>query len=185
MGQRRMCVCLRYSLYTSSLSYFFVIERLRKSQEAGTSDAGQFDRGSTRLIALTFSFNITVFIATNVFNYFQIGVANDIIGWVGIVIMLYGIKLWVQALKTLRKFYTRTLRVTESHNVVQEGPYKKVRHTEYLGVILMLVGAGLPTVNWIAAVIVRLTTTIAAHRYRINGEKLYLLRLLVTSRENI
>lgn len=95
MGQRRMCVCLRYSLYTSSLSYFFVIERLRKSQEAGTSDAGQFDRGSTRLIALTFSFNITVFIATNVFNYFQIGVANDIIGWVGIVIMLYGIKLWV------------------------------------------------------------------------------------------
>jgi protein-S-isoprenylcysteine O-methyltransferase Ste14 len=64
----------------------------------------------------------------------------------------------------------RTLRVTESHNVVQEGAYKKVRHPGYLGVILVLVGAGLATVNWLAAVIVMLTT-IAAYRYRITWKK--------------
>jgi len=56
------------------------------------------------------------------------------------------------------------------HNVVQEGPYKKVCHLEYVGTMLTWVGAGLTTVNWIAAAIIMLTT-VAAYQYRINCEE--------------
>jgi protein-S-isoprenylcysteine O-methyltransferase len=160
--------------YFILIVFFAVIERLRKGQEAKTFDAGQFDRGSTRLIGLALLFNVIILIAANAFNYFQIGTANDVIGWTGIAIMFCGITLRVWALQTLGKFYTRTLRVTESHKVVQEGPYKRVRHPGYLGVILVLVGAGLATVNWIAAVIVTLIT-LTAYRYRITSEEDMLL----------
>ena len=66
--------------------------------------------------------------------------------------------------------------ISESQRVVQEGPYKSVRHPGYLGVILLWVGAGLATVNWIVAALVTLTI-IAAYRYRINAEE----RMLVAS----
>ena len=81
-----------------------------------------------------------------------------------------GITLRMWAVQTLGRFYTRTLRISESQRVVQEGPYKNVRHPGYLGVILLWVGAGLATVNWIVAALVTLTV-IAAYRYRINAEE--------------
>jgi len=84
--------------------------------------------------------------------------------------MLCGITLRVQANRTLGKFYTRTLLIKESHNVVQERPYKKVCHPGYLRIMLMWVGAGLATVNWIATAIITLTT-VAAYQYRINCEE--------------
>ena len=156
--------------YIILIVFFAVIERLRKGQEAKTFDVGQFDKGSQRLIGVAFLFDFIVLIAANAFNYFHIGTANDAIGWIGIVIMFCGITLRVWALQTLGKFYTRTLRVTENHKVIQEGAYKRVRHPGYLGVILMLVGAGLATVNWIAVVMVTLIT-LAAYHYRITSEE--------------
>lgn len=61
------------------------------------------------------------------------------------VTIVYGFTLRVCAIQTLGKFYTRTLRVTKSYNVVQEGLYKKVRRPGYPDVILVSVGAGLAT----------------------------------------
>ncbi len=99
----------------------------------------------------------------------EIGIVNDF-GWIVIITMLCSITLRVWANRTLGKFYTRTLLITESHNVVQERPYKKVCHPGYLGIMLMWVGAGLATVNWIAAAIITLTT-VAAYQCRINCEE--------------
>jgi len=67
--------------------------------------------------------------------------------------------------------------ISESQRVVQEGPYKNVRHPGYLGVILLWVGAGLATVNWIVAALATLTV-IAAYRYRINAKSVCSSRLL-------
>jgi protein-S-isoprenylcysteine O-methyltransferase Ste14 len=156
--------------YVILVVFFAIIERLRKGQEAKMFSKGQFDKGSTLLISVALLFDVIVLIAANAFNNFHIGTVIDSIGWIGIAIMFCGVTLRVWALQTLGKFYTRTLRVTESHHVVQEGPYKKVRHPGYLGVILVLGGAGLATVNWIVAVIITLTI-VAAYYYRINCEE--------------
>jgi protein-S-isoprenylcysteine O-methyltransferase Ste14 len=156
--------------------FFFAIEggRMRKGQEAKTFDAGQFDGGSSRLLFLVFFFNVVILIIANAFNFGQINTANDVIGWIGIAIMCCGIMFQVWASQTLGKLYTRTLLVTQGHAVVQRGPYKAVRHPGYLGLILMWAGAGLATVNWIAAAIVTLTM-VAALRYRINCEETMLV----------
>jgi hypothetical protein len=119
--------------YIILTTFFVFTERLRKGQEAKTFDAGQSDRESTRLIGLAFAFNIIVIVfVANALNYVQIGRAKDVIGWVGIVTMLCGIALRLWAYQTLGRFYTRTLLVTESHSVVQEGPYN-LYHSLYKG----------------------------------------------------
>jgi len=165
--------------YLILIVYFAVTESRRKGQAATTLKGGQFDQASTRFLSLAVAISIILVIVANALNYFQLGVMVDVIGWIGIVVMLCGITLRALAFQTLGRFYTRTLRISEGQRVVQEGPYKYVRHPGYLGVIVLWVGAGLATVNWIVAVLVTLTF-VAAYRYRIEVEE----RMLVASFED-
>jgi len=162
--------------YLILIVYYAVTESRRRGQAATTLKGGPFDQASTRFLSLAVAISIILVIVANALNYFQLGVMVDVIGWIGIVVMLCGITLRVWAFQTLGRFYTRTLRISEGQRVIQEGPYKYVRHPGYLGVIVLWVGAGLATVNWIIAVLVTFTF-LAAYRYRINAEE----RMLVAS----
>jgi protein-S-isoprenylcysteine O-methyltransferase len=79
--------------------------------------------------------------------------------------------------RTLGAFYTRTLKVLDDQSVVQNGPYRFIRHPGYLGTILMWVGAGLAVVNWIVTLCVLLILCIAYY-YRIRTEEAMLLEQL-------
>ena len=162
--------------YLILIVYYAITESRRRGQPAATLKGGAFDQASTRLLSLALFINIILVIVANALSYFQLGPMADLIGWIGIAVMLCGITLRVCASQTLGRFYTRTLRVSEGQRVVQDGPYKYVRHPGYLGTILLWVGAGLATVNWIVAVLVTFTF-VAAYRYRINAEE----RMLVAS----
>jgi len=162
--------------YLILIAYFAIIESRRKGQAATTLKGGPSDQASTRFVSLAFAISIILVVVAIALNYFHLGVVVDVIGWIGIVVMLCGITFRVWAFQTLGRFYTRTLRISEGQRVVQDGPYKYVRHPGYLGVILLWVGAGLATANWIAAVLVTLTI-VAAYRYRISAEE----RMLIAS----
>jgi protein-S-isoprenylcysteine O-methyltransferase Ste14 len=105
-------------------------------------------------------------------NYFGIGciVVNALIGWIGLAIAILGISVRLWANRTLGASYMRTLAVAENQSIVQKGPYRVIRHPGYLGSILMWVGAGLATTNWIA-VAVTVSVMIAAYYYRILAEE--------------
>src|SRR4051794_35409756 len=51
-----------------------------------------------------------------------------------------GLRWW--AIRTLGKQFTRTLHVAADHELVVEGPYRRIRHPSYTGAILMLAGVG-------------------------------------------
>jgi protein-S-isoprenylcysteine O-methyltransferase Ste14 len=157
--------------YLILVVYYAITEIRRKGQ---TFNGGAVDQASTRFLSLAVAISIILVIVANALNYFQLGVVVDVIGWIGIIVMLCGITLRVWAFQMLGRFYTRTLRISEGQRVVQEGPYKYVRHPGYLGVILLWVGAGLATVNWIVAALVTLVF-VMAYRYRINAEERMLL----------
>jgi isoprenylcysteine carboxyl methyltransferase (ICMT) family protein YpbQ len=119
--------------YVILIAYFAITESRRKGQAATTLRGGPFDQASTRLLSLAVAINIILLIVALGLNYFKLGLTVDVIGWIGIAVMLCGITLRMWAVQTLGRFYTRTLRISESQRVVQEGPYKNVRHPGYLG----------------------------------------------------
>ena len=81
-----------------------------------------------------------------VLNSFGVGrIDAGSVGWIGLVIAILGIALRFWANRTLGQFYTRTLRVTEDQPIIDQGPYRVIRHPGYLGVLLMWVGASLAT----------------------------------------
>ena len=84
--------------------------------------------------------------------------------------MILGITLRLWATRVLGRFYTRTLLTTIDHRIVQEGPYRLVRHPGYSGSLLVWIGAGLATTNWIVFVIVTLVCC-SSYLYRIHSEE--------------
>ena len=149
---------------------------MRRGQKARTLHTGPFDRGSTRLLGVAFLTGVLALLLAPVLNYFEIGcvVHDAFTGWSGVIIMVIGLVVRFWANKSLGAFYTRTLLITEDQGVVERGPYRVVRHPGYLGVLLMWVGAGLATVNWMVATIV-LSMMLAAYRYRIQSEETMLV----------
>jgi protein-S-isoprenylcysteine O-methyltransferase len=151
---------------------FLATERLaRQGKEAKSLECGPFDRGSTRLLGGVFLAGMVALLLAPVLNAFQIGaIGPAVVGWVGIGLMLSGIALRFWANRELGRFYTRTLRIAAGQPVIDHGPYKVLRHPGYSGDLVMWAGAGLATLNWVAAAAV-VAGMCGAYCYRIQCEE--------------
>jgi protein-S-isoprenylcysteine O-methyltransferase Ste14 len=171
-------------VYSTFVAYglvgcFLGLERLtRQGKEALSLEFGPFDRGSTRLLGVAFLVAVLTLLVAPVLNTFQFGaMAWTAVGWVGIGLMVGGIALRFWATRVLGRFYTRTLRAAADQQVIDQGPYKVLRHPGYSGVLVMWAGAGFATLNWIAATAV-IVAMCGAYSYRIRCEEEMLRRAL-------
>ena len=81
-------------------------------------------------------------------------------GWIwvvlGVALCAAGLALRVWAVATLGRFFRRDVVVQEGHTVVEDGPYRRIRHPAYAGNLLVALGVGIALANWlgIAALVV-------------------------------
>jgi protein-S-isoprenylcysteine O-methyltransferase Ste14 len=157
--------------------FFAWMERRRKSPEAKERKTGQFDRGTQAVLKTAFLAAAVVLILAPVLEHAGKLVYHPILGIAGLVIMMGGMALRWWASEVLGAFYTRTLLITSEHRVVDQGPYRLVRHPGYLGILALFVGAGSATGSWIAAGVITLLIS-AAYVYRIRMEETMLTTAL-------
>lgn len=79
------------------------------------------------------------------------------------------------AIRTLGRFFTATIIIQDHHSVVQEGPYKLVRHPSYSGVIVLILGIGFMIGNALSLLLLT-TSVLVGILYRIRVEEQELLR---------
>lgn len=61
----------------------------------------------------------------------------------GLILVLVSVVLFVWARRETRKNYSGHLKVTETQELIQSGPYRFIRHPAYLSYILMSLGVGI------------------------------------------
>jgi protein-S-isoprenylcysteine O-methyltransferase len=126
----------------------FLESSLRQGQAARTSLAGEEDQGTTRLLAATYGAGLLV-----VPLFAAMRGRRRVPAFLGPAIMAAAIALRAWAASTLGRFYTRTLRTISGQQVVRSGPYRFVRHPGYLGTLLMWLGFGLSTRDWLTGIL--------------------------------
>lgn len=153
---------------------FFVAERLlRRGEASKTFRAEAQDRGSTRLVGISFGWSVLVLMMA-AFLYGRIpGSLNSTFSWVGIAIMLLGFFMRVWAARTLGEFYTRTLVVGTHQVLVENGPYRWLRHPGYFGTVALWLGAGLASGNIFILIAIGVIV-LPAYIYRIHVEEIML-----------
>ncbi len=153
------------------LILFFVVDaRLRQGEAAKSLEHGESDRGSTMALGRAYAIGGILLLIAPVLDYFHIGRLPDWVSGFGLALMVGGVVLRVWAIRVLGEYYTRTLRTAEQQSLIDRGPYRVIRHPGYLGVLMLWLGAGLATANWIVTGLIALVMFVA-YSYRIQSEE--------------
>jgi protein-S-isoprenylcysteine O-methyltransferase len=84
--------------------------------------------------------------------------------------LVSGVALRIWAIRHLGRFFTVDVGIQQGHQVVEDGPYRLVRHPSYSGSLLALVGIGFLTFNWLGLFLIT-TGTLLAYALRISVEE--------------
>ncbi len=119
---------------------------LRRGESAKSLDRGGSDRGSTVAVGVSYG---TAVLLPLVLNLVHVGrMQTPVLSWLGLAAMVSGLALRAWSMRALGTFYSRTLRIVGSQEIIDRGPYRLIRHPGYLGSILLWVGSGLAFSNW-------------------------------------
>jgi protein-S-isoprenylcysteine O-methyltransferase len=127
---------------------FMLLEGLlRQGEAARSSRAATEDQGTTRLLGGAYGAGVLLMPVLA-----AVRGKRNVPAPVGPALMIAAIGLRSWAAWTLGAFYTRTLRTVAGQQVVRRGPYRIVRHPGYLGTLLMWLGFGLSTGDWLIGI---------------------------------
>ena len=102
-------------------------------------------------------------------------VAGTVIGgWaqviLGTALLLAGTALRAWAVVELGRFFTVTVTIQPGHRVVDSGPYRRLRHPSYTGLLTSMLGLGIALGNWLS-VLALVVLPLAGVLVRIRAEE--------------
>jgi len=123
------------------LAGFFGLEAVaREGGEAASLASSSDDQGTTRTIVLAFAIGA---VTAPLLRRLPIRPMPRFAAPSGFALEMLGLGLRAWSMRTLRGFYSRTLRTAGDQEVVDTGPYRVIRHPSYLGSLLIWTGFAL------------------------------------------
>lgn len=98
-------------------------------------------------------------------------------GAAGVTVMWLGLAVRIWAIAALGRAFRTTVEVDPGQAVVNNGPYRWVRHPSYSGLLLIVIGCGLASGDWLALVVSAVLPPAAVVR-RIHVEEAELVGVL-------
>lgn len=77
-----------------------------------------------------------------------------IVFWVGCVLFGAGLILRWYSIIYLGRFFTVNVAIHSGHEIIDTGPYARIRHPSYTGALLAFLGLALTLTNWISLLLI-------------------------------
>jgi protein-S-isoprenylcysteine O-methyltransferase Ste14 len=155
-----------------------VIGAFKQRAKVSRKEASVQDRGSlSLLIGLQWIGLALNFLLAWLFQMAAISWHRTALFAVGILLILLGVALRWYSIWMLGRYFTRNVAVSEGQKIVQNGPYRTIRHPAYSGTFLTMLGVGLAMTNW-ASLLALLTCVLVGHLYRVRVEEQALIQAI-------
>lgn len=119
---------------------FLAIEATISLTRRPLPNAQAKDRGTFQLIWIA----ITLAIILGIYAGIAVPDARlpeaEVIYPIGLVVFVLGVVVRLWSIRTLGKFFTVQVAIASDHKLVENGPYRLLRHPSYTGSLLMFVG---------------------------------------------
>ncbi len=169
---------LAYYAFQISTWIWFAPEFYRSLARGRKSGMQIRDRASRYVLLLSFFMGIALGIICS-FTARQYAIPWDRtwLFWIGIFMMLTGVAFRWYAIQVLGKYFRPAVSVQVGQTVVEQGPYRYIRHPSYTGALMTFLGLGLVFSNWLSLGILFLSVGIG-YGYRVHVEEQALLEAL-------
>ena len=134
--------------------------------------------------ATTYALTLTVFAGIGIAIALAAADAGPTLpgsGWwpvlAGAVLVAVGYALRVWSVRTLGRFFKYRVVVQDEHEVVESGPYRRIRHPSYTGMVMCSGGLGLMLGSWLAFATAALPTLIGFTLRLLSEEKVLVAEL--------
>lgn len=161
--------------YAAGTALFLVIRKKRFWEPGGTGAVTYEERGDRSLWRIALGMIAVFFLSPLEYLYFAAVLPrNALTAFSGASLAAAGILLFVWARRALQKNYSGHLSVKTDQTLVQNGPYRAIRHPAYAGYLLMALGIGLGYAS-LAGLISFVILLIPGMIYRMNAEEKLLI----------
>ncbi len=136
------------------------------------------DEGSLRVLWLTITLSVTAAaFSQGLFPAAAFPVDPMVRDVLALFLLCGGLILRWVAIAILGRFFTVDVAIHENHAVVEDGPYRYVRHPSYTGVLIAFLGLGVYFGNYVGLLVIIIPITLAFLR-RIRTEEAALTQAL-------
>ena|ERR1700677_115438 len=112
--------------------------------------ASSADRGSLGLLWIVILASVYVAVTlARALPQFSFG-PRPIVEIIGVAVFAAGISLRWYAIVVLGRFFTVNVAIAQDHRLIEQGPYRFVRHPSYTGSLLAFLGLGICFCNWVS-----------------------------------
>ena len=146
---------------------------LARVTHAKGETAKNLDRSSLRWLWSTIGVSIGIGVYLGTSGIGQIEGGSMATSVTGLALIIVGLAIRWTAILTLRKHFTVNVNIGESHELINTGLYRIVRHPSYSGSLLSFLGLGLTFSSWLSAAVIFLPILLAfVYRIRIEERAL-------------
>jgi protein-S-isoprenylcysteine O-methyltransferase Ste14 len=96
---------------------------------------------------------------------------------IGFVLIAIGLLIRIQAILTLKQYFTYSVAKVVNHQLIETGLYKRIRHPGYLGQLLIFIGLSTSLSNWLSILLMMIPVAIG-YIYRIKVEERFMVEQL-------
>ena len=122
-------------------------------------DSVDADRNSLRLIWVTILLSLTAgFLASTRFPGAALH-GGALPFEIGCALFVVGLALRWYSIFYLGRFFTVNVAIHSSHEIIDTGPYRRIRHPSYTGALLAFLGLALTLDNWAALALIMVPVT--------------------------
>ena len=163
-------------IWIATWALWMIPETILSIRLRSAKDAQKADRGSRIVVLGSVFLGIYLgFIAAYSVPSLFVGTRWKAVFSLGIAVWVGGIFLRLYSIRILGRFFTFDVAIANGHRIVEQGPYRWLRHPSYLGSLLAQVGFGMTMTNWLA-MLLPVCCLAAAYAYRIPIEEQALVR---------
>jgi protein-S-isoprenylcysteine O-methyltransferase Ste14 len=148
----------------------FIIILLSELRILLRNKTNKHDKGSLPLILIGIFIPLIITIS---FSFTNLGSLPSTISYLGVILLITGFALRQYSIKILGKYFTPVVQKLKNQKIIQQGPYKYIRHPSYTGLLLELTGTALALSN-IISLMITMVLFLPTIFYRIKIEESFL-----------